>query len=342
MEKIYNFLNSTPFKAGMAVLTAVFTIVRFGGLALPDYAQTIAVIGLALCILFFIALGIHALSLKLAAFGDERSKSLAMLGSITNKLEGLETAVEKLGEGDNPLSQALDDEKLYQSLATKYGYANELVEVECLLNPDGSARVERRVTVRAFAKYDEIDTYLMVPEMLNAEGEKTPRILEASLVDNNRTITWKSLDEIKGRTTAILKFFPPLTEGVTSTYSLVERTPPQTFMLEGTDAELDAKAKSSDPDEYFGWNINRPTKNLSIKVIFPEGFIPSNPKSQVRFATSSGFPSVQLQTEEQNRVMVPRLEPTAGGRYRLCIEVQFPLTNLIYVLRWLPQAKHKR
>ncbi len=336
METIKKALNSTPFKLAVAVLSAAFTAVRFGGLAFPQYAQTAAVFGLVVCVIFFLALGYYELISKLVVIGSDRTELIDRFKGVEEGLEKLNSEIE---QSKNSAISPLADDTLYESLAQKYGYANEIVDIECLLYLDGSARVERRVTVRAFAKYDEIDTYLIVPEMIDEQGEKVPRILDADSLNPNRTVSKERVEEKLGRATAVLSFYPALVAGVTTTYRLVERTPSDTFILEATAKELEEREKSKDPDEYFGWNINRPTKSLNIKVIFPEGYIPKDPKSQVRFATASGLPSIQLQTEEQNRIMIPKLERGRGGSYVLGFEVQYPMTNLIYMLRWLPQLK---
>ncbi len=101
------------------------------------------------------------------------------------------------------------------------------------------------------------------------------------------------------------------------------------------------RKQGGDPDEYFGWNINRPTRKLIVKILFPEGFIPRDVKNQVRFASAFGSPSIRLQTEEQNRIELPRQETVTGGRHMIYFNVEFPLTNLIYMLRWLPQLKQE-
>lgn len=353
MDSIKKVLQSTPFRLGVFLMGAVFTAIRLGGLAFPDYVTFSAVIGIAICVMFFIVIGYQELLSRLLKIEDDRSKletgfesvnqsinqlTTSDFNNVKNSISELKKSVDNVISEPNSLrSSSISDEKLHNSLAKRYGYANDLVEIECVIDKDGSSRVERRVTVRAFAQYDEIDTYLMVPQMLNAKGEKIPRVIEAHSIDEGRNVTVKKIDVKLGRATAILQFFPPLTDGVVTNYTLVERTPPMTYELEWTEQRLLERKKMNDPDEYFGWNINRPTRHLSIKIIFPESFLPVNEISQVRFATAIGLPSIQLQTEEQNRLQIPKLKSVSGGRKMLHFEKQYPMTNLIYMLRWQPQ-----
>lgn len=368
MEYLKKILESPLTKIFLAILTAIFTVVRFTSLAFPNVANEIAVIGLVVCATILMVLVYEDALKKLLNVKSETEKlssefikvqeNLANLVSIIQSNTNLEpqfnSITAKIDEiNSNTISllssqaslQDISSEALYLALAKKYGYANDLVEIECLLYEDGSARVERKITVSAFAKYDEIDTYLMVPEFLEKDGyntpimESEPRIIPDGRTNNVRNITWRPEPKLKGRSTAVLKFFPPLTDGISCTYSFVERTGSNTFILEGSAQELNERARSNDPDEYFGWNINRPTRNLRITIIFPEGYEPDQPTSKVLFATSSGFPSVQLQTEEQNLINEPLLERALGGRQQLYFEAEYPMMNLIYSLRWFPQVK---
>ncbi|MCA9926588.1 MAG: hypothetical protein KC421_29670 [Anaerolineales bacterium] len=337
MNSLKKILESTPFKFGVPFMGAVFTAVKFGGLVLPQYVQIIAIFGMTLSGLYIIALAYSELLSKISLHkdNDEKKELSTNLSDIKASIIRIE---KQLVSPSN--NESLPDESLYQALAAKYGYANEAVKIECEIYSDGSARVERQIQVLAFAKYDEIDTYLMVPQMLEKEGSKIQ--INADVLDASRSVKLKNVKRLLGRTTAELEFFPPLTEGISTTYRIIERTPPNTFILENTEVELIDRKKKGDADEFFGWNINRPTRELIIKIIFPEGFVPREAQSQVRFATAFGFPSIQLQTEEQNRIEVPHQETTSGGRHMAYFNVEFPMTNLIYMLRWLPQLKQDK
>ena len=360
MSTLKKLMNSTPFKLGVPFMGAVFTAVKFGGLVVPQYLQNIAVFGIVISSLYIFALAYNEILVRISFRSDEaeRSKILSKLQEIDDKvainkepelaasIKDIRNKITIIEEINKKLlipqenQENIADEILYQTLAKKYGYANELVEIECELFANGSARVERRIQVLAYAKYNKIDTYLMVPQFLNDEDQE-PLQIEASVLDEGRKVELINVKSQLGRTTAELEFFPALIDGISITYKLIERTPPKTYILENTEEELIERKKKDDVDEFFGWNINRPTRKLIIKMLFPEGFIPRNVVSQVRFATAFGFPSIQLQTEEQNRIELPRQEIVTGGRHMIYFSVEFPMTNLIYMLRWLPQLNER-
>jgi len=61
--------------------------------------------------------------------------------------------------------------------------------------------------------------------------------------------------------------------------------PPGLFGINLTKDEIDRRESS---DDYFGWHIERPTKNFIIQVQFPKDIRPKEYWGEVKYAAAAG------------------------------------------------------
>jgi len=147
---------------------------------------------------------------------------------------------------------------------------------------------------------------ILTPEMIS----KTPNL-----------VTWK------------LKASPEFPAGVVVEYKYSPHVVPKAFLM--TSREL---YETRFDIEWISHNIAYPEQELTLELIFPEGFNPTNYDFDVWH--SSG---VQVRNyEEYNRL---REMPTAwkkkryrDDRLRLTLNVPYPLLGLTYAITWVPPA----
>jgi hypothetical protein len=120
---------------------------------------------------------------------------------------------------------------------------------------------------------------------------------------------------------------------------MIEKVPAGAFAIDLTKEEL---MKRETPDDYFGWNINRPTQKLALHVYFPEDTKPQVYGILVRYASASGFPADRPQYEEQRNLDRPIMTGPEGDRFVLKLKVEYPMIGLIYILYWRPVEKHRK
>ena len=219
-------------------------------------------------------------------------------------------------------------EQSYNYSASRYGIGYDSVRVECVIERDGSARVKRQVEVEAYSDIEELDTYLLSPE--HDELRKIGVEDVNSLTEGHRL---KLLNVTKERSTssAIMKITPQLDSGDQLIYEMKEIAVANTFSIGLNSAEKEAR---KNPKDYFGWTINRPTRKLAIHVYFPDDAKPKVFDVEVRFATASGMPATRYQREERKRLKKPKMMGPEGGQFHLRLEVDYPMTGLIYILSW--------
>lgn len=258
---------------------------------------------------------------------------------LSNQSEYIASALASMiGDTPNVPLGSIDSPRVskyvYQVMAERYGIGYSSVQVECAINPNGSALVQRTVSVSAFSKIDELETYLSTPE--SSEEDENGEIGLIGVESLNETYTVVKKDEASqpGKTIVTIMINPDLTNGDELDYQIKEQLPEDLFAINLTNAELE---KRELPYDYFGWNINRPTKKLSVRVHFPV-MREKRPKfinSEVRYASASGIPS-RYHEEEKKRVTGPNVEFDAIGRCILKLDIDYPMIGLIYIICWEP------
>lgn len=225
-------------------------------------------------------------------------------------------------------------EAAHRYLSRNYGFAYAVVEVECTIRDDGSADVRRVAEVEAYSQVGNIDTFLFIPEEAPSGEERDVEIVCVKPLTPGRTISWEFLKGARSLA-AKLTIAPRLNPGETFRYVIEERLPAGLYAIDLCPEEL---AKRKTPYEYFGWDIKRPTRYLSMKVYFPEGIKPDGYDNEVRYASAAPdiLDASRVFYEGQGRLEKPELGGPEGGRHPLQQNVEYPIVGLLYLLRWEP------
>lgn len=288
------------------------------------------------------------LALFLFSFSIEKNrKALDDSFAILQKSIGKEVSNELLPQIEQVLISAetaytSEAEQAYNYFATRYGVGYDLLEIECFINEDGSATVKRKVTLVSFSEIDKLDTYLLIPEKSPGGEPRDIALGNIKSLTSKTSITRGAIREEFGRLSVEITISPALSSGISAAYEMTERLPPNLFAVRATRDEI---IKRETPYDYFGWNVNRPTRKLSLRVYFPGFPYPIKPDiygAEVRYASASGFPANRIQHEEQKNLQGPILAEPEGDRHYLNLEVEYPMIGLVYVLRWQPIEKNDR
>lgn len=296
-------LDSKSLKAAALVIGIISGLIKITGVFSQTIASTIASICFALAIFYFMALLLQWLGKK-------------FLGNASDNAKGC-----------------------YYYSAKRYGIGYSSMDITFDIKKDGSATVIRIIEIEAFSEVKTLDTYLLIPEE-SVEGNK--RDIEPVQVES-LTPGWNlELDAMKKNNkvqllSALMIISPPLQSGNKIKYKVIEKLPPKLYAINFTRESLNSR---ENPFDYAGWNISRPSKKLCLKVAFPENFQPTVYNAEVRYATASGFPSVRIQHEEQKQLK-PKLSKSPGVKnfHIFSLDVEHPMTGLIYILRWKPVPK---
>lgn len=232
-----------------------------------------------------------------------------------------------------------DDEKNYLRDAERYGIGYSRVEIICNIASDGSATISRSITVEAYSNLSELDYFLMIPEDIRKESDRTFDQNPPRSVNDDRDIFVKEVKTEFGRTSALLEIFPQMSVGDELVFVTDERASPDTFAINKTRAELANRRSDSD---YFAWSVNRPTRHLILRVRFPQNQTPQSHRVEVKIAATTGIPSERLQERETERVNAHRSkrQPAAlRNKKELTLHVDYPMTGLVYQFRWKPKPK---
>ena len=264
--------------------------------AIPRFYGTISFIFLIATILYFV---MRSLS---------RSASQPIASDTTQPNAHLESAIAQ--------STQEPPEITYEYIATRYGIGYEKLSVECAVNDDGSAVIRREVELEAFSNLKDLDTYLLIPERSNRENVGS--ILHEKIESKTHTVNiQRKLTEF-GRLSVVFSISPPLRPGHKMSFSLIERIPKGTFAINLSTEELSQRV--SPKKDYFGWNINRPTKHLYLKVFFPANLEPDAFNDEVRYASASGFPADR--THDANKSLPKCCELELETFWPACFQFQ--------------------
>jgi hypothetical protein len=266
--------------------------------------------------------------------GDHfREVSLAEINNLSQKLLADITSQFEQNIALIEASTGVGADNAYKYSASRYGMGYQLLNVKCIIGADGSAIIERVVTVEAFSEIEKLDTYILVPE---DDIEQKFGIEDVESLTADRNVQIESPRNIRNRNkvSLLLVIAPRLHHGDEFIYRLAQKTSPRSFAIDLTDEEV---AKRETPYDYFAWNINRPTRKLIMTVEFPRNYKPTIYDREVRFASASGSPAEQRQFEEQKN-----LQRFTFSDHRevasLNLEVDYPMTGLMYLLRWDPRS----
>ncbi len=123
-------------------------------------------------------------------------------------------------------------------------------------------------------------------------------------------------------------------EGETIIYVMEEQLLTSGLFAIGLSKDDMSKRKMS--HDFFNWNINRPTRRLTVEVSFPKHVKPYVYGAEVRYASASGFASSRLHDVELKKLSRPTWSSSSDGQNILKLDVDYPMIGLIYGLRWQP------
>lgn len=222
----------------------------------------------------------------------------------------------------------------YHLYTTGFGSGHDLAQFSCEIGNKGEAIVKRHIQISATTKISELDTFLMFPNPKDGEGNL--KSVDVRCLSPGKDIHAKvSQETTADQLIQYLEFDPPLENGDSIIYEIVEEAEDQVFMM-GQDITITANSQDSTLQEFFGWSIYRPTRRLELKVTFPKNEVPIDYDTEVRRADTTGFGREIIETEPRNQLNTPQMTGPYGDRHTLSWEVDFPMMGLVYMLRWRP------
>lgn len=278
----------------------------------------------------FLLLGSSFFYILIRSYIFQRSKP----STKDQERQQLEKQVERLNQQLNILTGSWSEGQIaYNFIAQRYGVGYSLLDINFEIKVDGSAIVTRTVEIEAFSTIGKLDTYLLIPERSvdGTERDIESAKLESFSPDHTITIQQTKESETDQVLSVVLSISPPLQKGDAFKFRMVESLPIGLYGINLSEEELN---KRTDPYDYSGWNISRPSKKLTLNVHFPEFYVPDIFDAEVRYATATIFPSQRTQQEEQQRLK-PQMIPV-GDHLKYSLEVDYPMIGLIYILRWKP------
>lgn len=262
----------------------------------------------------------------------ERASALPRLSSLGDVLNQLIQLAESVGADRGDAEERIA-KLAFLYAGSRYGIAYEAITVDCHIKQDGSAMITRQVDLLTYSDTGQLDTFLLFSKEPPDNKWNNDIVRVRSLSPGREVILSPTLQNA-GRLANILNITPPLKIGERMAYSLTEPIPPEFYAMSLT------KEDDDDPFDYFGWNINRPTGKFSLRIHFPQIFgVPQDFEAEVRYASASGLHLEHFQKQEQLRSVTPIVRKDDDNKgYMLLLNVDYPMTGLIYVLKWLPQV----
>jgi hypothetical protein len=235
-------------------------------------------------------------------------------------------------EGAAKNSQVCADEQAYEYSASRYGIGYDSLDIECVIDEEGAAEIWRKVVVRAYSQVDKLHTYLLVEEKSPTGEEREIEHGGLKSLTQGVNVSWAN-HHADGRLSGEIEIIPPLFKDEVVTYEMSENLPKGLFAINLPNETLKKRQERMD---YVSWTIIRPTRKLSLKVYFPEGIRPEVYHAEVRYSAASGRPIGRLQHEEQKHLRDQVVAKSQGRRFVLELEIDYPMTGLVYDVRWLP------
>ncbi len=234
------------------------------------------------------------------------------------------------------LSESCTHDQFYTYSTKRYGIGYDSLDIECIIDEDGSAVIRREVVATAYSEVDTLYTYLLTAEESPSGKKRNLQHGNLKSLTESKSVTWKANKKRRDdRLSGEIIIFPPLSVGESITYEMRENLPKKLFAINLSKIEL---GKRETPWDYINWNIIRPTRKLSLRVYFPEYAKPKYVNAEVRYSTPAGLSIGNLQHEERKLLHDQVKEETGGGQSVLKLEIDYPMPGLVYEIRWLPLA----
>lgn len=232
--------------------------------------------------------------------------------------------------------RVVSDESVFTLMTRRYGIGYTSLEIDCVINNDGSATVTRTVELIAESDITQLDTVLFI--LTEKDGYWDIKNLRVKSTETKHEVTASSELQDRNKQSVKISFSPPLRPKDVAGYSLVEKLPAEFYSFAHSDEELKTLRKYDQLfgyNDYFGWHINRPTKKFIVRVFLPENWKTQQFESKVLHATASAFPSSSEQREENRRLDFGLFGPEVN-RYYLELSIDYPMIGLIYLISWQP------
>jgi len=334
MDKLNRFLDSPVFRRFALILGFIGTILKFLDTYFSTTITTITTIALIIIGIYLGAVILRILSNWIIQKINLKFREFqASLGSeLINVLRSEFSNQEK-----SKLILPFDDELDYEYQAKRYGMGYSSFEVQCVIEPDGSAKVIREVTIEAYSELSSLDTFIRIAEKDPDGKSRDVEIGQIETKDKDRQLTLKPITSQQGRTLAKIDIYPPLKSGETLHYIISDFHLPKGLF--GINLSREEISKRENPIDYFGWHINRPTRKFVMQIYFPTGGQPVGFRSEVRYTKAAGDISDQKPIEEEKKLKKPVFS-RSGDRYVLNSQIDYPLSGLIYMVGWNPISKN--
>jgi len=315
--------------------------IALGALFIVGLFLTLSLFGWVGVAVFVILTTIIVIVLELARF-IKRFKMMESWVEIARNGNALDAShtqstSNNVEDPSSPSDSTCDPETVYAYSAARYGIGYRLLDVSCDVHYDGSAMIKRKVTVEAFSRMNSLETSLLIPETSGpGSWSEQNRLRVTSAPEQHYIVSAGVIKRIERKQFAQIVFAPELAEGKSLTFTMAEDLFPGIFAMGLSHKDLD---KLNEKD-YFGWNIDRPTRALHLKVYFPKRVRPRVFGTLVQYNLAfSGIQTAIYQYEEMKRLKDPILSETEEGRVVLALDVEYPMVGLMYILFWLPIPK---
>ena len=240
-----------------------------------------------------------------------------------------------------PQSPISELERAYAVMSQHYGLGYDDLEVSARIGLDGSAIIERLVTLTAYIRQEKLEQSLIIPERDPQGGLRERKDLEIQTWSGRSRASFVATRRsAEGQFVAEIVFTPPLSRHETATFKLTETLPAGIYAVDLAPEQLDRRES---PEEYFGWGIDRPTRRFKVQVYFPVGYQPTGITCQVRYAplvkVRGDSDSLRRLTPEEDHACKELRNIEDAGRHKLEMQVDYPLIGLIYIVSWKPLAR---
>jgi len=216
-------------------------------------------------------------------------------------------------------------EMAYAINSQRHGMSYEdLIVHAAVQGDDGSLLIRREMLVRAHSLREELDHYILYPEV-SRQRQSSTDLPQIQVLDNSfKTISVKEEDVSPDKIGRTFRISPPLRPGECIRYQVIEPSIPQLY--DPTVREMNLSEY-----DYFAWDIGRPTRRLELKVLFPLEVGPTDCELDVWYAAGHSCSRVDVEFERVKGLLQQRRN---GDSLTWTVEVPHPVLGLTYVIKW--------
>ena len=151
---------------------------------------------------------------------------------------------------DRPKETNLSEaEPAYKYLAKRYGIGYTNLSVQWNIKIDGSAELQRKISVESFSTIEKLDTYLLVPEKDPEGGHRDISHIKIEALNDKRDVYLAEKKEDSGKLSALIEISPPLSYGESLNFQMLEQLEKGLYKINLSEEEL---KKRKEPHDYVG------------------------------------------------------------------------------------------